>query len=539
MAGSEYPAERTGGRGVKPRRSVPFVPRTSRGRLAVAISLVVAFSLLLVLAVLPRLLDSYFRQQEDQNLQARATAVGQILFQQLKLIQRGGAVPVLAPTEPLSISELILASLTERGQAPDDRSYLSAVADAVAQADLEVAFYPGSNTKDDPVAVLRAQAAGGDPGSSRESGFLSGSFQLPDYYWSQFSSSVPVRTVSFTLSSPITFRERTITTVFTVLAVVAIAALSLAVVVAFVLADRLTTPLRRLTAASRALAEGKLDARVDVAPTWAPEMSELASAFNRMAERLQESMEYIRHDRDRSREFLADVSHELRTPIAALMTFNELLRDGAVNDPGTRQEFLETSHEQIERLDWLAANLLELSKLDSGLIALELRPDDLRSLVESAVQQAEPGAKRKGVELTAEVPGQPLRQRHDSQRMGQVMSNLIGNAVKFTPSGGSVTVSLRGTRAGAVITVRDTGTGIDATELPHVFDRFYRGSRSTEMRAAGSGLGLSIARSIVEMHGGRIAIASTLGKGTAVEVLLPKEVAAHDVMESSPAAPRA
>jgi signal transduction histidine kinase len=268
-------------------------------------------------------------------------------------------------------------------------------------------------------------------------------------------------------------------------------------------------------------------------------MSELASAFNRMAERLEESMEYIRHDRDRSREFLADVSHELRTPISALMTFNELLRDGAVNDVETRQEFLDTSHEQIERLDWLASNLLELSKLDSGLIALDLRPDDLRSAVDSAAQQAEPGARRKGVDLSTEVPAQPLRQRHDAQRMGQVMSNLIGNAVKFTPAGGSVTVSLRGTRTGAIITVRDTGMGIDATELPHVFDRFYRGARSTELRAAGSGLGLSIARSIVEMHGGRVAIASTLGKGTQVEVVLPKDIPAHDVMESSPGAARA
>jgi signal transduction histidine kinase len=215
------------------------------------------------------------------------------------------------------------------------------------------------------------------------------------------------------------------------------------------------------------------------------------------------------------------------------MTFNELLRDGAVNDPTTRQEFLDTSHEQIDRLDWLASNLLELSKLDSGLIALELRPDDLRSAVESAAQQAEPGARRKGVDLVVEVPAQPLRQRHDPQRMGQVLSNLISNAVKFTPSGGSVTVTLRGTRTGALIAVRDTGVGIDATELPHVFDRFYRGARATEMRAAGSGLGLSIARSIVEMHGGRISIASTLNKGTQVEVTLPKEIPAHDVMESS------
>ena len=119
-----------------------------------------------------------------------------------------------------------------------------------------------------------------------------------------------------------------------------------------------------------------------------------------MAARLDESVAIIRRDRDRSRDFLADVSHELRTPIAALRTFNELLREGAGDDPATRTEFLESSRQQLERLDWLAQNLLELSKLDSGLVLLDLRPDDLRTAVESAVEQAEPTARRRGIALT-------------------------------------------------------------------------------------------------------------------------------------------
>jgi HAMP domain-containing protein len=320
-------------------RHIPFLPRTFRGRLAVVISAVVAAALLLVLAVLPRLLDTYFRQQENQDLQARATAVGQLLFQQIRLTQRGGAVPILAPADPLRLSTPLLAALTEVGTPPDERSYLAAVAGAVAQADLEVSFYSGPDPTGEPVASLQAQAPATGIGRTRDPGSVSGTFQVADTYWSQSETTVPVRSVKFTMSRPFTLREQTLANMVTALLVVAISALSLAVIVAFVVADRLTTPLRRLTLASRALAEGRLDARADTPPSWAPEIGELATAFNRMADRLQESIEFIRRDRDRSRDFLADVSHELRTPVAALRTFNELLQDGAVEDPATRQEF--------------------------------------------------------------------------------------------------------------------------------------------------------------------------------------------------------
>jgi signal transduction histidine kinase len=123
---------------------------------------------------------------------------------------------------------------------------------------------------------------------------------------------------------------------------------------------------------------------------------------------------------------------------------------------------------------------------------------------------------------------------HDPQRLGQVVSNLIGNAIKFTPSGGSVDVTLEETADGAEVRVVDTGVGIDPNELPMVFERFYRGAQAHESRAAGSGLGLSIVRSIVEMHNGRVAISSTPGVGTQVSVALPR-----DVSVSSPAPVRA
>jgi signal transduction histidine kinase len=253
-----------------------------------------------------------------------------------------------------------------------------------------------------------------------------------------------------------------------------------------------------------------------------------------MAERLEESVTIISQDRDRSRDFVADVSHELRTPIAALRTFNELLLEGAGERAETRQEFLRGSRQQIERLDWLAANLLELSKLDSGLVALDLRDEDLRSVAEDAVEHAMPMAERKGISLRVQVPPEPILQPHDPPRLGQVLGNLIGNAIKFTPAGGHVTVAVEALDDGARFIVTDDGVGIDPAELEHVFDRFYRGTRRPEERAGGSGLGLAIARSIVDMHLGRMTISSTPDVGTEVVVTLPRQVS-----QSSPPPARA
>ena len=336
----------------------------------------------------------------------------------------------------------------------------------------------------------------------------------------------PQRELIVTLSNPFTSREQTTQTITQVLLNAALVALVVALITALILAQWLARPLRRLTVTSRLLAEGHLDARVEVPNNSPPEVRELSDAFNDMAARLEESVEIISQDRDRSREFVADVSHELRTPIAAMRTFNELLLEGAAEDPETREEFLRGSRQQLERLDWLAENLLELSKLDSGLVMLQLRDEDLRTVAEDAVDHAEPMAERKGVELRTHLPDEPVVQPHDPPRLGQVLGNLIGNAIKFTPAGGHVDITVEGTQEGASLTVADDGVGIDPDELEHVFDRFYRGTRRREERAGGSGLGLAIARSIVDMHHGRISISSTPDVGTEVLVTLPADVEA-------------
>ncbi len=495
--------------------------RSLRTRFVLLTTGVTAFALMLVLVSLPRLLDAYITGQESQDLRARDNAASALVDFRLLAVARAG-YPIVAPASPPQLSNEARATLAIPDEAGES-SYLAAIADVVALADVTVEVYAQPQATGRPLAVLQAKAA--DPHAAqmtRTQTSASNTFAIVDTYWSQFPGRAPARAVVVTLSSPYTLHDETLLAVVTALVVVAGLALMLAVVVAFIVADRMTTPIRKLTRATRSLAEGDLSARVALSSSGTPEIAELATTFNRMAEQIEQSIAFTRRERDRSREFLADVSHQLRTPIAALRLSNELLRGGAAENPETRSEFVEASQVQVERLNLLAANYLEISRLDSGLVVLDLRSDDLRSAVEGAIEQAEPAAARKHVRLSAKLPPEPLRQPHDPQRLGQVLTNLVGNAVEFTPTDGDVSVTLTETRDGVRITVRDTGVGIAADELSHVFDRFYRGSTASESHGSGSGLGLTIARAIIELHGGRISIASRVGRGTEVDVVLPR-----------------
>ena len=297
--------------------------------------------------------------------------------------------------------------------------------------------------------------------------------------------------------------------------------------VAAFLARRFTTPLTRLTEASRRLAEGDLSSRVptDEVSSSTTELRALSQQFNTMADRLEQSVAIIRRDRDYSRDFLADVSHELRTPIAAMRTFIELLQGPAGRDPAARTEFLDSSAVQLDRLDWLAQNLLELSKLDSGLVLLDLRPDDVRGTIESAVEQQQPAAERKGIALTTSLPPSPLRIRHDPPRLGQVDLQPRRQRGQVHGAGRrSTSAPAELPDGGARIEVVDTGVGHPAeAELPLIFDRFYRGSGDNEARGTGSGLGLAIVKSIVDMHHGTIEVESRVGVGSRFVVRLPRD----------------
>jgi signal transduction histidine kinase len=466
-------------------------------------------------------LDRDLRQQEELNLAARANAVADVIRVRAELIAALDTADVTVVSASGKLNSQVAAAI-------GNPTTMTDYANNVAQADLRLRFGLESYTPvgpifvpaTDPSTFAAGLTAAPGRGQARDQISYTEAFSFPDPKGIQ-----PTWELEVSLSAPYTTRASTITSVLEFLLGSVLMALLLASIGAAFLARRFTRPIRRLTDAARGLAEGDLTKRVppDNATSGGKEILELSRQFNTMADQLEETMDEIRRDRDTSREFLADVSHELRTPLAALRTFNELLRERAGDDVEARAEFLEASGQQIERLDWLAQNLLELSKLESGLIRLDLRPEDVGTTVQSAVEQALVAARRRGVELNASVPGRPLVIRHDPQRMGQVLGNLIGNALKFTPRGGSVRVTLRPHSRGARIQVIDTGVGIDPDELPKIFDRFYRGSRSNEARGSGSGLGLAIVRSVVDMHAGRILVESRVGAGTTFTVTLPAD----------------
>jgi signal transduction histidine kinase len=503
-------------------------PRSLQGRLTLGFAGVVALSLLLVTVFVLYRLDDEFRTQQIEDLDARTTFVWGYIDQLAS--DAADHHPIVFSDG--TVNRAVIDELTSELQ-------VHVITDRLAESDVDIVFgLPVGGNSDSPIYEPAANGrfqliakSPSRPGLRKETLQAEPIVQVS-------ANSAGAYVLSVRLSNPYTFRQTAIDNVTTVTAAVGVLALGIAVIVAAAMALRVTTPLRRLTQASQALAEGDLSRRIPRAEVreGSVEINELATQFNAMADRLEESVEIIRRDRDRSRDFLADVSHELRTPIAALLTFNELLTDRAGDDPVARAEFLANSRVQLERLDWLAQNLLELSKLDSGLVLLDLRPDDLRVAVESSVEQARQAADRRGISLDLEVAPAPIRIRHDPQRIGQVVTNLVGNALKFTDPGGTVRVRVApADDGGGRIEVSDSGVGIEPAELPRIFERFYRGSRANEARGSGSGLGLAIVRSIVDIHHGSIEVESAVGTGTRFTVTLPNDPRREDETAASPA----
>ncbi|MFE4051877.1 sensor histidine kinase [Streptomyces sp. YIM B13518] len=281
-----------------------------------------------------------------------------------------------------------------------------------------------------------------------------------------------------------------------------------AILGALLLSRAVLRPVRAMTLAAKGLGEGDLERRVPV--SGRDEIAQLGGAFNRMADSLQAGEE-------RQRRLIGDIAHELRTPLANLRGYLEALRDDVVEPT---PELLASLHEEAMLQQRIVDDLQDLALAEAGALTYHPTEVDLGELLEAARTAHRAQAEASGVRLELEAEG-TVFVTADPDRLRQVVGNLVGNALRATAAGGSVTLALAPRRELAVVEVRDTGKGIAEEDLPHLFDRFWRADASRGRATGGSGLGLSIARQIVTDHRGTIEVRSTVGAGTTFTIALP------------------
>jgi signal transduction histidine kinase len=360
------------------------------------------------------------------------------------------------------------------------------------------------------------------------------------------------------------------------------------------LARRLTKPLTSLTFAAEQMGEGNYAQRV-VTPKSKDELGRLASSFNSMAEKIESDVTELHRQDQMRRNLVANIAHDLATPLTAIQGFSEALADDVITDPQARQDTAQLIGREVQRLRRLVSDMQQMTSLESGRIQLDQEPLDLHTLVDEVLEVIRPECEQVGISLHNEIAPTTPAVLADSDRMTQVLLNLLDNSRRYTPAGGSITIGasindknlqtwhqqIEGTRAqhmqgghqqdespqiwhslastrlandtgtssatrsgklkvegtslhfGNVealtdsktkwltVWVRDTGTGIDASDLPNIFDRFFRSDRARSGASGGSGLGLAIIKAIITAHGGTIYAESTPGKGTCITFTLP------------------
>ncbi|MEA2514713.1 MAG: two-component system, OmpR family, sensor kinase [Thermomicrobiales bacterium] len=311
-----------------------------------------------------------------------------------------------------------------------------------------------------------------------------------------------------------------------VLALVGIPAIPIGIVTGIRRARAVSRPVAMLAATADRFARGDLSARVEV--KGQDEVASLQHSFNAMAEHLQGALAREAAQRERAeqalaanRELVANVSHELRTPVALVRAHLEAL----AGEPERGEDYVRIALRETDRLEHLVEDLFALTRLESQGLSLSFEPFDAGSVVREAIESlADPARRETGLTLVAEVEPGELTTVGDRARVVQVIQNLIRNAIRFTPEGGIILAGANRDGDAVAITVRDTGVGIAPEDVPHVFDRFYRVERSRNRGSGGAGLGLTIARQLVESMGGTITVESTVDEGTTFTIRLPRSV---------------
>ena len=278
------------------------------------------------------------------------------------------------------------------------------------------------------------------------------------------------------------------------------------------MSKRALAPVDQIITATQSIGSTNLSSRLPV-PASRDELQRLTETLNEMLARIERAFRRIS-------QFTADASHEFRTPVTLMRTRAEL----ALRRPRTESEYRETveqMHEELLRTSELIERLMVLARADSGVEVLQFKATDLADIVRTIVEQAHTFAEAKKLKLRSEIPTQAFLIEADSDFLKRLLLILIDNAVKYTPEGGMITVALTPQAATAEVTVTDTGIGIAEAELPNIFERFYRTDKARSRESGGAGLGLAIAKWIVEAHRGSISVSSTAGSGSSFILRLP------------------
>jgi signal transduction histidine kinase len=286
-------------------------------------------------------------------------------------------------------------------------------------------------------------------------------------------------------------------------------AIAIALVLTLVLSRRISSPVRALTATAKKLGQGDFSQRVP--SKGKGEIAELAQAFNSMADDIERN-EKLRQN------LVADTAHELRTPLSNLRGYLEAIKDDVIKPDATT---INSLYEEATLLTRLVDDLQELALAEASELKLTIQADDISTVIKQVAISSQSQAVDKGISLRTDLPDKLPLCDIDSQRITQVLHNLISNAVTHTPRDGTITISAKESGKYVEVTVADTGEGIPAEELPNIFERFYRVDRSRSRRTGGSGLGLTIAKRLVEAHGGQISVQSEPGKGSRFTFTIP------------------
>ena len=313
----------------------------------------------------------------------------------------------------------------------------------------------------------------------------------------------------------------------------ALLASAVALVAAYFMSSSITDPLRRMSKAARSISKGNFSEPVDVKTE--DELGDLAEAMNSMSGEISALIDSLTLEKeklqaliDERTTMISDISHDLRTPVTSIRGFVEALRDGMIKDEAERAHTLNIIHEESERLSRLVDDLFYLARLEAGEASFEMREVDVAAVARGTVEAVMPLAREKEVDVSIEVDKDAAAEGlftviGSADRLTRAVLNVLDNAVKYSPHGGKVKVDVRRDTAGgqAVISIADQGPGISQEDIARIFERFYRTDKARSRTKSGAGLGLSIARFIIEQHKGSLWVESTVGTGSTFHIAVP------------------